>query len=157
MHAASKGEYGWPRVWRELRANSVRVWKERIRRLMKEEHDIKARRKRKFIVTTDSKHSLPIAPNLLNRNFHPDAPNCVWTSDITYIQTDTGWLYLAVVLDLYSCQVVGWMEHATPYAEQLGNECTQNGLVQTTTRIGIHLPLGSRQSVLQLGISEHTG
>lgn len=124
---------------------------------MKEEHDIKARRKRKFIVTTDSKHSLPIAPNLLNRNFHPDAPNCVWTSDITYIQTDTGWLYLAVVLDLYSCQVVGWMEHATPYAEQLGNECTQNGLVQTTTRIGIHLPLGSRQSVLQLGISEHTG
>lgn len=101
VHAASKGEYGWPRVWRELRANCVRVWKERVRRLMKE-HDIKARGKRKFIVTTDSKHSLPIAPNLLNRNFQPDAPNRVWTSDITYIQTDAGWLYLAVVLDLYS-------------------------------------------------------
>lgn len=107
VHAASKGEYGWPRVWRELRANCVRVWKERVRRLMKE-HDIKARGKRKFIVTTDSKHSLPIAPNLLNRNFQPDAPNRVWTSDITYIQTDTGWLYLAVVLDLYSRQTVGW-------------------------------------------------
>lgn len=107
VHAASKGEYGWPRVWRELRANCVRVWKERVRRLMKE-HNIKARGKRKFIVTTDSKHSLPIAPNLLNRNFQPDAPNRVWTSDITYIQTDAGWLYLAVVLDLYSCQVVGW-------------------------------------------------
>ena len=72
------------------------------------EHNIKARGKRKFIVTTDSKHSLPIAPNLLNRNFQPDAPNRVWTSDITYIQTDAGWLYLAVVLDLYSRQVVGW-------------------------------------------------
>lgn len=107
VHAASKGEYGWPRIWRELRANGVRVWKERVRRLMKE-HGIKARGKRKFVVTTDSKHNLPIAPNLLNRNFQPDAPDRVWTSDITYIQTDAGWLYLAVVLDLYSRQVVGW-------------------------------------------------
>lgn len=72
------------------------------------QHDIKARGKRKFIVTTDSKHNLPIAPNQLNRNFQPDAPDAVWTSDITYIQTDEGWLYLAVVLDLYSRQVVGW-------------------------------------------------
>jgi len=71
-------------------------------------HNIKARGKRKFIVTTGSKHSLPVAPNLLNRNFQPDAPNRVWTSDITYIQTDAGWLYLAVVLDLYSRQAVGW-------------------------------------------------
>ena len=85
----AKGEYDWPRVWRELRANSVRAWKERVRRLMKE-HNIKARGKRKFIVTTDSKHSLPIAPNLLNRNFQPDAPTRVWVSDITYIQTDAG-------------------------------------------------------------------
>ncbi len=107
VYAGSKGEYGWPRIWRELRASGVHVWKERVRRLMKE-HGIKARGKRKFVVTTDSKHNLPIAPNLLNRNFQPDAPDCVWTSDITYIQTDAGWLYLAVVLDLYSRQVVGW-------------------------------------------------
>lgn len=106
-HAASKGEYGWPRIWQELRANDVRVGKERVRRLMKQ-HGIKARGKRKFVVTTDSKHDLPIAPNLLNRNFQPDAPNCVWTSDITYIQTDEGWLYLAIILDLYSRQVIGW-------------------------------------------------
>ncbi len=59
-------------------------------------------------LSDDSKHNLPIAPNLLNRNFQPGAPDCVWTSDITYIQTDAGWLYLAVVLDLYSRQVVGW-------------------------------------------------
>ncbi len=106
-HAANKGEYGWPRIWRELRANGVRVGKERIRRLMKQ-HGIKARGKRKFVVTTDSRHDLPIAPNLLNRDFQPARPNAVWTSDITYIQTDEGWLYLAVVLDLYSRQVVGW-------------------------------------------------
>ncbi|MBV6448635.1 MAG: IS3 family transposase ISThsp4 [Nitrosomonas sp.] len=70
-------------------------------------HNIKARGKRKFIVTTGSKYSLPIAPNSLNRNFQPDAPNRVWTSDITYIQTDADWLYLAVVLDLHSRQIVG--------------------------------------------------
>jgi transposase InsO family protein len=106
-HAASKGEYGWPRIWKELLANGVRVGKERIQRLMKL-HGIKARGKRKYVVTTDSKHNLPIAPNLLNRNFQPAQPNAVWTSDITYIQTDEGWLYLAAVIDLYSRQVVGW-------------------------------------------------
>jgi transposase InsO family protein len=107
VHAASKGEYGWPRIWRELRDSGVRAWKERIRRLM-QQHGIKARGKRKFVVTTDSKHNLPVAPNLLDRNFQPEAPDCVWTSDITYIHTEEGWLYLAVVLDLYSRQVIGW-------------------------------------------------
>ena len=106
-HAGSKGEYGWPRIWKELRANGVKVGKERIQRLMKQ-HGIKARGKRKYVVTTDSKHNLPIAPNLLNRNFQPGQPNAVWSSDITYIQTDEGWLYLAAVIDLHSRQVVGW-------------------------------------------------
>jgi transposase InsO family protein len=69
---------------------------------------IQARGKRKFVVTTDSKHDLPIAPNLLNRDFTPEAPNQVWTSDITYIATDEGWLYLTAVIDLFSRQVVGW-------------------------------------------------
>jgi len=71
------------------------------------QHGIKARGKRKFVMTTDSKHNLPIAPNLHNRKFQPDVPSCAWTSDITYIQTDAGWLYLAVVIDLYSRQIVG--------------------------------------------------
>jgi len=106
-HAGSKGEYGWPRIWKELRTNGIKVGKDRIQRLMKR-HGIKARGKRKFVVTTDSKHNLPIVPNLLNRNFQPVQPNTVWTGDITYIQTEEGWLYLAVVLDLYSRQVVGW-------------------------------------------------
>tara|TARA_R110001599_G_scaffold70762_1_gene198060 strand:+ start:259 stop:1101 length:843 start_codon:yes stop_codon:yes gene_type:complete len=107
VHAQSRGEYGWPRVWKQLLAQGVRVGKERVRKLMKQ-HGIKARGKRKFRVTTDSRHSLPVAPNLLERNFSPTAPNTVWTSDITYIATDEGWLYLAVILDLFNRQVVGW-------------------------------------------------
>ncbi len=71
-------------------------------------HGIKARGKRKFVVTTDSRHSLPIAPNLLARKFKPEAPDRVWSSDITYIATDEGWLYLAAVIDLFSRQVGGW-------------------------------------------------
>jgi transposase InsO family protein len=107
IHAEVKGEYGWPRMFRELVARGMRVGKARVQRLM-QRHGIKARGKRKFVVTTDSKHDLPIAPNLLERNFTPAAPNQVWTSDITYIATDEGWLYLAAVIDLFSRQVVGW-------------------------------------------------
>ena len=106
-YAQSKGEYGWPRVWKELRARGVRAGKARIQKLMRL-HGIKARSKRRYVVTTDSKHNLPIAPNLLDRNFQPAQPNAVWTSDITYIPTAEGWLFLAAVMDLHSRQVVGW-------------------------------------------------
>lgn len=106
-HASRKGEYGWPRIWKELFAHGVRVRKDCIQKLMKL-HGIKARDKRSYVVTTDSKHNLPIAANLLDRNFQPEQPNAVWTSDITYIPTDEGWLYLAGVIDLHSRQVVGW-------------------------------------------------
>lgn len=107
IHSEVKGEYGWPRMWKALQAKDIKVSKERVRQMMKQ-HGIQARGKRKFVVTTDSKHNLPIAPNLLQRNFTTTAPNQVWTGDITYIQTDEGWLYLAVVLDLFNRQVVGF-------------------------------------------------
>ena len=107
IHAEVKGEYGWPKMWKELVARGHRVGKERVRRLM-QLHGIRARCKRKFVVTTDSKHRLPIAPDLVQRNFTPTAPNQIWTGDITYIATDEGWLYLAAVIDLFSRQVVGW-------------------------------------------------
>jgi len=107
IHAEVKGEYGWPKMWKELLARGIRVGKLRVQKLM-QRHGIKARGKRKFVVTTDSKHDLPIAPNLLERNFTAQQPNQVWTTDITYIATDEGWLYLVVMLDLYSRQVVGW-------------------------------------------------
>ena len=72
------------------------------------ENDIRARHKRRYKATTDSKHTLPIAENLLDRNFAPAAPNQAWSADITYIWTDEGWLYLAVVLDLFNREIVGW-------------------------------------------------
>jgi len=107
IHAEVKQEYGWPRMHKELLARGVRVGKERVRRLM-QRHGLRARTKRKFVVTTDSKHNLPVAPDLVQRRFTPEAPNHLWSGDITYIATDEGWLYLAAVIDLFSRQVVGW-------------------------------------------------
>lgn len=107
IHAQVKGEYGWPRMWKELLARGIRVGKERVRKLMAQ-HGIRARTKRRFKATTDSRHNLPVAANLIARHFTPARPNEIWTSDITYIDTGEGWLYLAVMLDLFSRQVVGW-------------------------------------------------
>jgi len=107
IHVEVKQEYGWPRMTAELRARGIQVSKDRVRRLMKR-HDIKARGRKKYVVTTDSNHGLPIAPNLLQRDFQPVAPNRVWASDMTYIRTDEGWLFLVAVIDLFSRQVVGW-------------------------------------------------
>ena len=107
IHAQVKGEYGWPRMWKELVARGIRVGKERVRKLMAQ-HGIRARTKRKFKATTDSRHNLPVAANLIARDFAPVTPNAVWSTDITYTATDEGWLYLAVMLDLFSRQVVGW-------------------------------------------------
>jgi putative transposase len=102
-----KGAYGWPRVWRELAARGVRVGKERVRKMMKAD-GLRARGKRKFRVTTDSSHGLPVSPNLLERKFDVAEPNKVWTGDITYVWTDEGWVYLAVVIDLFSRRIVGF-------------------------------------------------
>jgi putative transposase len=108
VFTANRGAYGWPRIWRELSARGARVGKRRVQRLM-QQHGIRARGRRRFrVTTTDSRHSLPIAPNLLNRNFAVAAPNQAWTGDITYIPTHEGWLFLAVVIDLFSRRVVGW-------------------------------------------------
>jgi putative transposase len=108
VYAEHRGAYGWPRIWRELINRGIRVGKRRVQRLM-QQHGVRARGKRRFrVVTTDSRHDLPIAQNLLNRNFTPAAPNQVWSGDITYIATEEGWLFLAVVIDLFSRKVVGW-------------------------------------------------
>ena len=107
IDAELKGSYGSPRMVLELRDRGVSAGKERVERLMRE-NGIRARHKRRYKATTDSKHGLPVAENLLDRNFTPEAPNRVWTSDITYLWTDEGWLYLAIVLDLFNREVVGW-------------------------------------------------
>jgi putative transposase len=107
IHGEFKGAYGSPRMVRELRARGFGACKARVERLM-HEHGIRARHKRRYRVTTDSRHGLPVAPNRLKREFTPAAPNQTWTSDITYLWTDEGWLYLAIVLDLFNREVVGW-------------------------------------------------
>jgi putative transposase len=108
VYAENRGAYGWPRIWRELVKRGLRVGKQRVQQLM-QKHGIQARGKRRFrVTTTDSNHNLPIAPNLLNRNFTPVAPNQAWVGDFTYIATEEGWLFLAVVIDLFSRKVIGW-------------------------------------------------
>jgi putative transposase len=108
VHSDNHGRYGSPRVHEELKAQGRGASRGRIERLMRH-HGIRAIMARpRRAGTTDSRHDLPIAPNLLDRNFVADAPNRIWLADITYVETDQGWLYLAAILDLYSRRIVGW-------------------------------------------------
>src|ERR1700710_2846631 len=108
VHRDTGGRYGSPRIHAELKAQGRGVSRGRIERLMRH-HGIRAIMARpRWVRTTDSRHDLPIAANLLKRNFTAPAPNRIWLADITYVETDQGWLYLATVLDLYSRKIVGW-------------------------------------------------
>ena len=150
VYQAHRGAYGWPRIWRQLCAQGVHVGKERVQRLM-QRHGIRARGTRRFrLATTNSRHSLPIALNLLDRQFTVSEPNRVWTGDIPYIRTDEGWLFLAVVVDLFSRRVVGWSLRPD----------MRSGLVEDALRMAwggtrawpqcrIAVPQRSRQSVRQ--------
>lgn len=116
IYDKSKKRYGSPRIHDELRDQGIRCSKKRVERLMRE-MGIRARYKRQFKITTNSKHNYPVAPNLLNRQFQVAVPNQVWTADITYIRTMEGWLYLAVVIDLFSRKIVGWAMSETMTAD----------------------------------------
>jgi putative transposase len=107
VHQQSRGRYGSPRVHAELRARGRRVSRKRVARLMGQQ-GLAARKKRRFVQTTDSRHAQPVAPNLLERDFSPGQPNRTWATDITYVWTRQGWLYLAVIMDLFSRRIVGW-------------------------------------------------
>ena len=107
IHAEMKHCYGSPRMTTELNARGHECVENTVAKLMNA-HDIRAKSSKRVIRTTDSRHSLPVAENLLDRQFDPDAPNRVWCADITYIATREGWLYLAVVEDLFSRMIVGW-------------------------------------------------
>ncbi len=124
LHAASFGTYGSPRIKRDLDRVGPPVGHNRIARLMREAQ-LQGRTRRRFRVrTTDSNHAEPIAPNRLAQVPAPAKPNQVWVTDITYIETDEGWLYLAGVLDLFSRRLIGWamgssLEAALPLAALL--------------------------------------
>jgi putative transposase len=107
IHGEVKARYGSPRMHAELVARIGPCCVNTVARLMRQE-GITAKTKRKFRVTTDSNHNRPVAENVLNRRFEPEAPNQAWTADITYLATGEGWLYLAAVEDLYSRRIVGW-------------------------------------------------
>jgi len=107
LFEAKRGTYGSPRIHRELRRHNCWVARKRVARLMQAQ-GLRGCRTKRWRCTTDSAHNLPVAANVLNRQFDVAAPNQTWVTDITYIWTHEGWLYLAVVLDLFARRVVGW-------------------------------------------------
>lgn len=115
-----RGNYGYPRIYEELQANNTKCSKNRVYRRM-QVLELKAKTKKKFRVTTDSNHSLPIKHNILNREFTANNINEKWVGDITYIHTKEGWLFLATVIDLYSRAVIGWSMDRTMTKELVCN------------------------------------
>lgn len=107
IYRASKGRYGSPKISKELNHQGIKVSRPRVARLMRSAH-LRSIIKKKYRVTTDSRHNYPIAENYLNRNFQVQRKTQVWVSDITYIRTDQGWLYLTIIIDLYDRKVIGW-------------------------------------------------
>jgi putative transposase len=129
-HRKSRGNYGSPRITKELKEQGIGCSENRVARRM-QKNGIAAKTKRRFKVTTKSKHNHPVAENVLQQNFAATAQNQVWVSDITYVWTREGWLYLAIVLDLFSRQVVGWaMSHC------LGQDMVLQALRQALLRRG---------------------
>ena len=148
------GRYGSPRVWEELKSCGWRVSRKRIERLMKA-RGLKARRWRKRVKTTDSSHKLAVAENILNRDFHAAYPGEKWVSDITYLRTDSGWLYLTMILDLWDRKVIGWSLSeeltAEPVSRALvmavGNRQPREGLIFHSDR-GVQYCSGEFRSTL---------
>ena len=127
----SRGSYGSPRITEDLRAKGYRCGENRIARLMRV-NGIVAKTKRKYKATTNSQHNLPVAPNLLKQDFVASEANKIWVSDITYIPTYEGWLYLTVIVDVYSRKVVGWA-----MSDRLTAECVIKALHQAIGRRGL--------------------
>jgi len=147
LHEQSKGTYGSPRLHAGLHKQGFAVSRKRVARLMQVAH-ITVKTRRRFKATTNSKHDHPIAENLLDRHFAPQeiqGPNRVYAGDITYIDTAEGWLYLAVVIDLWSRRVVGWaMSHRM--TKELVNDALNMAFVQRgiTTGVLYHSDRGSQ-------------
>lgn len=126
-HGRSRRRYGAPRIYRELRAAGTPVSRKRVARLMRTD-GLRGRRPHRFVCTTDSGHGEPLAPNTLAQGFAPatmGGPDRVWASDIMYLRTRRGWLYLAIVLDLATRRVIGWQTGIT-----LGEELVLEALTQ---------------------------
>jgi putative transposase len=158
VHAESRGCYGSPRVHRQLRQQGESVSRKRIESIMRE-GGLRGKSPRKRTPrTTDSKHEHPIAPNVIERDFTAEAPNRKWVADITYIDTDEGWLYLAVVMDCFSRRIVGWcaadhlrselVEEAINMAIASRRPKPGDGLIHHSDR-GVQYASGSFQRLLE--------
>lgn len=139
----SRQSYGCPRIYDQLRKEGFGCNHKVVERLMRD-NGIQGRRKRRFVKTTDSKHDLPIAPNVLNREFTVEQPNEVWVTDITYVATNQGWLYLAVFIDLYSRMVVGWSMDQTMTTDLVLDAFRMGMLRQGGAPIVVHSDRGSQ-------------
>ena len=157
LHRKSRKTYGSPRIHRALRKVGTFCGRKRVARIMREE-EIKGKQHKRFRRTTNSNHKHPIAPNILNRCFDPREignPNVVFAGDITYIWTLEGWLYLAVIMDLFSRYIAGWSMRHTLEAEvaldaiqmALDRRCPTGGVLHHTDR-GVQYAAGDYQKLL---------
>ena len=153
----SYGVYGYRKVHDDLIEQEIECCRETVRKILHEK-GLFSRTKRKFVVTTDSRHTMPVAENLLDRQFEATGPNQKWAADITYLATDEGWLYLAVVIDLFSRLVVGWAMSERMTA-QLACDALQMALWRRhrPTGVSVHSDRGSQycSGAYQQLISEH--
>jgi len=134
VHKESRKTYGSPRITEDLKSRGIPCGKNRIARLMRK-NGIMAKTKKKYRITTFSRHTRPVAPNLL-KEWPVDKPNTVWVSDITYVRTDEGWLYLAVILDIFSRHIVGWS-----MGERLRDDLVIHAFTKAVMKRGPHTPL----------------
>ena len=159
-HKTGRGAYGSTRIHRELRAEGRTVGRKRVERLMQRE-GLAARRKRRFRLTTDSKHTHPIAPNLLERDFTAAVPNARWVTDVTYVWTSEGRLYLAVILDLFSRRVVGWTAGANndrslalqALKQARKQRLTTQGLIHRSDRGSVYASFDYANAITKMGAS----
>jgi len=128
IHCRSRQSYGSRRMMRQLRLEQIHIGRYRVRHLMRLA-GISVKKRRSYKITTRSNHCYPISPNLVERCFHVGQPNRVWVSDITYIKTAEGWLYLAIVMDLYSRKIVGWS-----LARNMATELVKHALLMAIGR-----------------------
>ena len=160
IHREQRAVYGSPRIHRALRQQGTRVGRKRVERLMRSA-GIRVTPRRRFAVTTDSNHDHPIAANLLAQDFTATAPNQKWVTDITYIPTGDGWLYLAAIIDLFSRRVVGWAMASTMETSlvrsaldmALGNRSPGKDLIHHSDRGSQYASESYRSALRQQGIT----
>ncbi len=159
VHDQSRQHYGVLKCWQQLKREGIDCGRDRVARLRRE-HGIYSKRRQRYVITTHSKHRHWIAPNRLQRDFTAQRPNTVWVGDVTFINTRRGWLYLAILLDLYSRKVVGWSMHHRNDG-QLVKDCLDmaiqqrrptSGLIHHTDQGAVYAMQSYRQALLDRGI-----